>query len=110
MNGQATATKANGHAAVLATALALDHGRAAKTKTKTKKGTRSKKAAQRARVAGVLAAFSTDTPRPLAEVAQAQGVRAIQLGIGALVRRRYLRAKGDGYVRTAKPYDAGAAQ
>jgi hypothetical protein len=49
---------------------------------------------QRQRSADVLAQFDETEPRP------SHGFR----GMGSLVRRGYLRAKGDGYLRTSKPY------
>lgn len=51
--------------------------------------------AQRERSAKLLARYDADTPRP--------GTIAGR-GLGALVRRGYLKSSGDGYVRTAKPY------
>lgn len=52
--------------------------------------------AQRQRSAALLAKFAADEPRPSAIAGGA---------IGSLVRRGYLKKKGDGYVRTAKPYE-----
>jgi len=80
---------ANGHG-VLAQALQID---AARTATKKPRG--GSLAAQRARTAKVLALFDDKHP---------QAGELIGRGLGALVRRGYLKARGDGYVRTAKPY------
>src|SRR6185295_19501176 len=84
MNGHDKATKTNGHASVLADAIALDSARSAKTAktTKTEKRTKTKPPskskpndratvlAQRARTAKVLDAFSEKHAIPIAEVAK----------------------------------------
>lgn len=52
--------------------------------------------ARRQKSAAVLAKYSTDDPRP-------STIAGVQ--IGPYVRRGYLKKKGDGYIRTAKPYE-----
>jgi hypothetical protein len=115
LNGHDTATKMNGHKTVIAQALALDAGRAAKTK-----GTAAKKKAplrngqhkaailaQRKATAKVLGVFDTERPTTLAAAAKEAGVGKIH--VGPYLHRGYLRRKADGYVRTAKPYKVDAA-
>lgn len=51
---------------------------------------------QRARSAAILAQFDPKEPRP--------GFTAAGRGLGSLVRRGYLKKKGDGYVRTSQEY------
>lgn len=85
--------ESNGHtdanretrAAILAEASSRKHANG-----KTLKG---KLNAQRARTLKALAKFSTTTPRVLTIP-----------GLGSLVRRGYLVAKDEGYIRTNKPY------
>jgi len=109
LNGSAKAAKTNGHSTVLAEAIALDGARAHKAKAshaKKKKTamTRTTIRAQRERTAQVLDLFDPKTPRAAAEVAQHLGLSYMQIGLGPLVHRKYLKRKGDGYVRTAKAY------
>lgn len=95
----------NGHVlpVVMRKALALDGLRRAKlgrpkgskTKRPTTSGHGPRIMAQRARSAALLATFDPVTPRPAPP-----GTRSL----GSLVRRGYVKQKGDGYVRTAKPY------
>jgi hypothetical protein len=55
--------------------------------------------AQRKRTAVFLAGFNTEKPT--------RGDKNLQkAGLGTMIRYGYLRAKGDGYVRTAKTYNA----
>ena len=110
LNGSARAAKAsgNGHATVIAEAIALDSARVAKhAKAKPSKGhnKRSVVLARRHRSAQVLDAFDSKTPRPLAEVVQALGLPSGQhAGIAPLVNSGYLKKKRGGYVRTSKAY------
>lgn len=99
------AAKMNGHASVLADAIALDSARTGKTRRgrKPKQSHAAKVRAQRERSAAALAAFSTTTPREGAEVTQELGIPSRALG--SLVRRGYLkRTRGGEYLRTAKGY------
>ncbi len=112
LNGSAKAAKTNGHSTVLAEALALDGARAhkvkashAKTKTTTKRAqSRSAIRVQRERTAQVLDRFDPKTPRAVMDVANELGLSYSQIGLGPLVHRKYLKRKGDGFVRTAKAY------
>jgi CRP-like cAMP-binding protein len=91
LTGEARAKAAsNGHG-VLADALALDANRRAKTKTKLAKAEPVK--VRRQRMAEYLASFNQTTPQAMGGV-----------GLGSLVRRGYLKKKGQGYIRTAKEY------
>jgi hypothetical protein len=110
MNGHATTAKTNGHASVLADAIALDGARRAKTGKKKKRvslskpGDRAAILAQRARTLQALDAFSTKKPSAPEAIAQALGIDPKTIGIGPLRAHGYLKKKGDGYVRTAKAY------
>ena len=94
LNGTAMAAKRNGHGGVLRAALALE---GARRQTKTKK---TNIRAQRQASADLLAQFDPKTPRHI------EGVRSL----GSLVRRGYLRPKGDGYIRTAKEYSVAVVK
>ncbi len=78
-----------------------------KTKT-TKKAksrwTRPAILAGRERTVKVLNAFDTKHPIALSAVAEELGIDVQSMGIGPLVGNDYLKRKGDGFVRTAKPY------
>lgn len=56
---------------------------------------------QREATAALLSGLDTTEPRPLADGAR---------GIGPLIRHGYIRKKGDGYIRTAKPYQVAATE
>lgn len=106
LNGQAKAAKTNGHATVLAQAVALDSERAAKApkhKKSKRPMTRAAIMKQRERSAQVLAAF-TKAPRPASEVAQELGLPLAKLGFAPLINHGYLKKTRGGYVRTAKAY------
>lgn len=123
MNGHAKTAKTNGHASVLADALALDGARTAKTAKaakRKKRGTLSKPndratvLAQRARTAKVLDAFSTKHPIPITDVAKDLDSDARRMGIAPLITHGYLKRKRGGLIRTAKafvvnPFAAAAA-
>jgi hypothetical protein len=101
----------NGHASpALRAALELEQTRIVQhppnttkksvTATKKPRGFHSGRIrAQRARTLKFLAQFSTTEPRQ----ARPPGAAMIQ-GLGSLVRRGYVTKKGEGYIRTAKPY------
>lgn len=96
-NGHAVKAKQNGHATVLAHALALDADRreVAPAKRKYHKGHTAAVTKRRAHTKAFLDHFSTTTPRTTTE-----GMKLI----GSMVRYGYLKAKGDGYLRTDKPF------
>lgn len=78
-----------------ATAQHLRARRADLREARRGRGTSHAVLARRALTAQVLAQFDLRTPtRPRAAIA----------GLGALVRRGYLRRQGGGYLRTAKPF------
>jgi hypothetical protein len=106
MNGQAQHAKTNGHASVLAEAIALDGARRTKTKKKQLRNGERKaaKRAQREQTERTLAAFTASKPRQLADVAAEVGVSVQQIAVGPLLRAKYLKRKRGGFVRTTKPY------
>jgi hypothetical protein len=117
MNGHATTAKTNGHASVLAQALALDdarvngngNGHGHDAPAKAAKRARNGEAKQRAiegrqRAQRTLELFDRQKARKVADVAAALGVPALRLGVGPLSHYGYLKKKGGGFVRTAKPY------
>lgn len=106
MNGHEKTAKTNGHASVLADAIALDGARRTKTKKKPLRNGERKAAIrkQREQTERTLAAFGTTKARELKDVAAEVGVRVQQIGIGPLLKAKYLKRKRGGYVRTTKPY------
>lgn len=92
LNGAAVVKKAatNGH--LVSAALALD---AARRQHKKTSGRTKANQQRRARSAAYLKKFDTKTPRP----------NGGNRGVSILIARGYLRKKGDGYIRTAKPFE-----
>lgn len=72
----------------------IKHGR------RTGPQTNKKISAQRQRTADLLAGLNPTTPTLTAEMDP-----VARRGIGSMVRRGYVKRKGDGYVRTAKAFD-----
>lgn len=108
MNGHALTGKANGHATVLAQAVALDGARVAKKRkaSRPQRGSGSKALlAQRRRTVKVLDAFSTKNPIAIAAVAKELGLDARAMGLAPLIHHGYLKqTRGGGILRTAKAY------
>jgi hypothetical protein len=112
LNGDATKAKTNGHATVLADALALDTARhqhkstGARPKRRLANGERKAKLIEiRKQTAAILDALSTSKPIPPAEIAATLGRR---IPWGPLVNGGLVKKKGGGYIRTAKPFDPEA--
>ena len=100
LNGHATASVKRRADMTLAAAIDVDRAR-----VQTTRGTTTKRKRKRARIgarsqtqrqqsAAFLARFDLDEPKVVT------GFR----GLGSLVRRGYLKSKGDGYIRTAKEF------
>jgi len=94
LNGHATAAKQNGHTSVIEQAIELDDQRRTAKKAKRKKASGSPEAVQKRRRRSVkyLAGFDATHPRPS------------ESGMSSMIARGYLRKKGDGYIRTSKPF------
>jgi hypothetical protein len=111
LHGEAAHAKTNGHATVLADAIALDQARAERKAAKRKgaakrivKKPRTEVLAQRQRTAEMLAMFDAEKARPISEIAEGLGVSVQRTGLAVLLTHKYLKRKGDGFVRTKKAY------
>jgi hypothetical protein len=111
LKGAQTAEKRNGHSALLASAIALDAARHVASAPVTKRGGGRRPNAkpgvfaaqlrkQRTATATLLKRFDPETPLS----AKAAHVTHPQ-SLGVLIHHGYLRAKGDGYVRTDKRFE-----
>jgi hypothetical protein len=105
LNGSAKAAKTNGHASVLAEAVALDSARVAKKPKgrRPRDGSHTReKTESRGRTARILEHIATHGPLTAAAINKVEGTR---IPFGPLVYNGFLKKVRSGYKRTAKPFE-----